>query len=272
MLGSALCFTVMGIFVHESARQGIPPAEITFVRFAFGLGTLVLLSLSGRIRIRVGNPKLLMARGGFGAVAILFFHSALSRTSLSNANLLNQTCTLWSALFAYLFLQEHANLKTMASLVLAAAGVALVTGGNFLHLSAGDTYGVISGLCGGAAITIIRQLRRSGGESAWSVFFFLCAVGAPLAGVLMLRDAQVPSVRALTPLLLVAIAGTAAQLLLTYSYKYLPTARAGTLSLSNVALYAWAGYALFGESLTPGGIAGSLLVLASCVYVASQQA
>src|SRR5438876_8939935 len=63
MLLSSLLFATMGVLVKTAARDDIPAAESTFVRFAAGLITVRLLARGGVIRVGFHRRTLLFVRG-----------------------------------------------------------------------------------------------------------------------------------------------------------------------------------------------------------------
>src|SRR2546423_5385024 len=65
MLLSSLLFASMGVLVKTAARGGIPAAESTFVRFAAGLMTVLVLAQRRVIPVRFQRRGLLLVWGHF---------------------------------------------------------------------------------------------------------------------------------------------------------------------------------------------------------------
>ena len=168
MLLSALLFALMGALVKSAARDHVPAAETTFLRFAVGLATCVLLDRAGIIRLEFHRKGLLVVRGLFGGVSALLFFLAVAHTTLARATLLSNTFVIFSALFSALFLRERLRPGGMVALAVAVAGVAVVTGTRFSEVNPGDAVALLGGLLGGIAVTSIRELRKT--ESFYAIF------------------------------------------------------------------------------------------------------
>jgi drug/metabolite transporter (DMT)-like permease len=270
MLLSALLFAGMGALVKLARQGGVPAAESTFVRFAVGLATCLLLARAGVIRLEFRRWPLLAVRGLFGSVsALLFFHS-LTMTDLARATLLCHTYVIFSALFSVVILRERLRGGGLMALAAAMLGVALVTGARLSDIGPGEAAGLLSGLLGGVAITSIRELRKT--ETAYSIFavFCLCGIGTSL---LMVQEPwKVPRGTALWALTGVAAMATAGQLLMTAAYRYCSVAVGGLLSLVTVVLSALVGLLFFSEALRHETVAGAALILGAAAYLTLSEA
>jgi drug/metabolite transporter (DMT)-like permease len=120
---------------------------------------------------------------------------------------------------------------------------------------------------GGAAVTVVRNLRRAGRESPWAILFYLSFIGS-LASLLIAPGTWVlPRGGVWGLLLLLGIAGTVGQALLTYAYRWCTTTQGGILSLLVVPISTLLGVLFLGERLSLSDGIGAALVLLSCVYV-----
>jgi drug/metabolite transporter (DMT)-like permease len=265
MLLSALLFAVMSGLVKYAARDHVPAAETTFLRFAVGLGTCVLLARTGIIRLEFHRKGLLVVRGLFGGVSALLFFLALASTSLARATLLSNTYVIFSALFSALFLRERLRPGGGVALVVAVAGVAVVTGTRFAEVNSGDAVALLGGLLGGIAVTSIRELRKT--ESAYAIFASFCAFGAIASGLMARRTWVVPHGAALWALASVAILATVGQLLMTAAFRYCSVTLGGLLSLLTVILAPIVGLAFFAEHVNGQTLIGGGLVLGAAAYL-----
>ena len=175
MLFSSLCFAVMAFFAKLTGGR-VPGAEISFFRFAVGIGAALILAASGRISLRAGRKDLLIARGVFGGGSILLLFLALSRGSLTNITVLNNTYPIFATLAAALFLREGIGWATGASMAVTWAGVWLLVHPDFQHLRWPELMSLASAILAGGAVVAVRELRRRG-EPSWTVYFYLSLFG-----------------------------------------------------------------------------------------------
>jgi drug/metabolite transporter (DMT)-like permease len=255
----------------KALGQTLPAAQITLFRFVFG--TLVMLPLLRHPRAQLlGHDRWsLVWRGVSGGLAVYFFFLSIHHTALTHAVLLNYTSIIFAPLCSALTLRERLHGRAVAAILTAVCGIVLITRPEFGALRIGDLYGLLSGMMAGTAITTIRKLRRT--ETAWSIFFYFSWIGIPLS---LLFGLSQPMTWGLSPgvwglLLGMACSSVAAQILLTYSYKYLRTSEGVLMSLSQIVYTAFAGALLFGEALTFSTLLGGALVLGAAIWLTITQ-
>jgi drug/metabolite transporter (DMT)-like permease len=270
MFLSALLFAVMGICTKAAhghiAGRPLPASEVTLIRFVFGF--LVMLPLHGKAGINLlGTDRIGLAiRGLSGAFAVTFYFLSLHGTSIAHAMLLNYTSIVFAPLLAATFLKESFTLRAAGAITIALAGIVLVCRPMGGGANLGDVYGLLSGLLAGSAITSIRRLRRT--ESAWSVFFYLCLVGMPVAAIACLfQPVVLPTAVGWLILAGMGASSVAGQLLMTYGYRYVNAAEGGLISLSQLLYSVAAGAMWFGEPLQPATLLGGGLILCSTFWM-----
>lgn len=270
IIGSSVAFALMN-FVVKLASASVPSGEITFARFLFGTAFLGALGWSGTLDIRARNHRLLITRGVLGSCAILLLFASISLTRLTNAIALANTYVLFGALFSFLFLAEGFGLRVVVSLATALVGAGFILRPDLGLWQLGDLLALAHGVMGGAAITVVRSLRRAGHESPWAILFYLSVVGTLASLLTGPGDWVLPSFPALLLLLALGVLGTLGQALLTYAYRWCTTAQGGILSLLVVPISTGLGVAFLGERLTPWDWIGTTLILLSSVYVVTER-
>lgn len=257
---SSLFFGLMAVVTRLLAGQ-VPAAQVATLRFGVGVaGCLVLFALQRRLP-RLTQWKMLLARGGFGGLAVITYFYAIERLGAAPATVLNYSSPIYSALFAAWFLGERSTPARRLGLVLATAGAVLVTFStgsiaNPFVPDVGAVAGVFSALAGGAAITAVRKLRDD--TDALTVFFAFCLVGFFVCLPIGLLDW-----RPLTPdtaglCLAIGVLAIAGQLLFTYGMGF-TTATIGSATTQLVPAIAWAlSLGWLGEPVTLLGVLGAL--------------
>lgn len=272
MLGSSLLFAIMAYFVKKATMAGVPGAEVALIRFSFGLLTAICLGATGRINLRSSRKLLLVARGVFGGGAIILYFLALQNGTVTHGTILNNTYPIFAAVVAAVLLKE--KMKWSVGLCLVTTWIGL---GMLIHPEPGlfrfsDFLALCSGILGGIAVTIVRQLRRDG-ESAWSIFFYLSLFGWLASLMIALKDWVAPEPFAWVYMLLAAGLGMVAQVMMTSAYKYCQTAVGGILSMTTMVFSTFFGLTFLGERLLRIEAVGAVVVVlgsAWAVYEANR--
>jgi len=262
------------------AAARLSGGEVAFLRFAFMLLPLLAVPRLARRAVEFQRLDLLIYRGVFGGLAVLLYFLAMAHIPVGVATLLTYTAPVFSVTFAALFLGERADRRLLVPLVAALVGMALAAGGagaggtagaggGFLSLGRWEVVGMVSAVFSGAALAAIRAARRT--ESSWSVYgsFSLCGLlsTAPFA----LAGFQRPTPREWLLLLGVGLSSVAAQLLMTYAYRWATNLEAGVLSQLTPALSILFGAVFLGDRPTPLQVGGMLLTLAGVIGVVAMQ-
>lgn len=267
MFLSSLAFSFMNLLA-KAVSQEIPPAEVTFFRFLVGILSLRLLAYGGWVDLTPKDRRWLIVRGLLGTGAILFLYMAIANTSLTNAILLGNTYVLFSVIFGVWFLKERAGWDLWVSLLLAFAGVLLISKPEVGEgLRRGDLYALISGVLGGAAINATRFLRHQGGESAVSILYYFSIIGCLISSIVMVPHLVIPNPLEGVYLLGLGLLAAFGQLLMTYAYKYVDVGVGSLLSLTTI-LFSIAGASLiFHETPSLLTLLGGVLILAPALYI-----
>ncbi len=257
---SSLAFALMAT-VAKAASVRLPGPQVAFVRFLFGLGACAAISL--RRPLRPQNRIGLFWRGVFGGSAVLLYFVTIEHLPVGIATLLNYTAPVFTAVWAALFLGEPLDSASVAALATATAGVVLVS----LGVSRGSPLGAahwivvggLSAVLSGAAVAVIRQVRKTDG--AWEIFAAFCAAGALITGVPAVRGWIAPSPREWWLLAAVGATAVVAQMGLTWSMRYVRAAPAGIVQqLTPVGALAL-GWLVYGDRISPLSALGAALAL-----------
>ena len=272
MLASNVLFGLLPITVKWANHDGYGAAQVTFFRFCVSLLGVVVLAGVGGQKLQVTKLEPLLWRGFFGGLAVLIYFVTLELTTAAKATLLHYTYTIWANVYAVALGRSRPPRGFGGILALALVGLWLVLGVRLDRLVFGDAVGVLSGMTGGAAVLAIKEARRT--ENAVSTFAVFALSGWIFAGITLLVGprAGFPAFghwtsidgRGFTVLLAMGVLSTAGQLLFTQGYGYTSLAMGTVLSLLVPVLAALFGWLLLEESLTPGLLSGTALVLVAC--------
>jgi drug/metabolite transporter (DMT)-like permease len=257
---SSLVFAVMAVIAKAAAAR-LPGPQVAFVRFLFGLAACALVSLRRPLRPR--NTMGLVWRGVFGGSAVLCYFLTIEHLPVGIATLLNYTAPVFTAVWAALFLGESLDAISVAALALATSGVALVSLGTSNSMQAGVggwlAVGALSALLSGAAVAVIRQVRKTDGT--WEIFASFCAAGALITGVPAVRGWIAPSPREWWLLAGVGGASVVAQMGLTWAMRYVRAGPAGIIQQLTPVGALLLGWLVYGDRVPPLSMLGAVLAL-----------
>jgi drug/metabolite transporter (DMT)-like permease len=263
---SAAFFGVMA-FAAKLAARGLSGGEVAFFRFVFM--TLVVLLVPSAVRKAVTFQRLdlLFYRGVFGGTAVLLYFLAIAHIPVGIATLLNYSSPVFSVAFAAGFLGERVHPRLLLPAVAALAGLVLSAGGGGQGIRFGrwEALGLLSAVLSGAAVAAIRAARRT--EGSWAVFGSFTLFGLLASAPFGIVGFRPPSLREWLLLAVVGACSVAAQLLMTYSYRWVTNLQAGVLYQLTVVLSLALGVLFLGDRLSPVQIFGVLLTLSGVVGV-----
>jgi drug/metabolite transporter (DMT)-like permease len=272
LVASALMFGAMA-FTAKLAAARLSGPQVAMIRFAVGLLPLLLVPNIRRTALNYQRLDLLLIRGFFGGLAVLFYFICIQHSSVGVATLLNYTAPIYSGLFSMIFIGEHFSAKVLIPLPIALLGVFLVVHaharpGEVLGFRRWEVIGALSAVCSGAAVTAIRAARR--GESSWSIYGSFCLLGLLTTmpqGIMSWRNPSLDEWWALGAMSLLAIG---AQLTMTFSLRWVDAMTVGVISqlavLVSMVLAAIfinepiTTMAAIGAALSIGGVAGVTFV------------
>ena len=269
----AFWFSVMAVLVKVAGRH-LPSQQIVLVR---GVVTLVL-STALVLRAGVspwgtpGKRGLLVLRGTFGFAALSFFYTSLTHLPLAEANLIQYTNPVFTALLAAWLLGERMGRREVMCVVASLCGVALVVrpsallGGAPSVVSPHAALVALAGaLCSAMAYVTIRRIK---GEHPLVIVFFFPLVTVPATLPFALPGWVWPTRVEWLVLAGIGVATQIAQVNMTRGLQLERAGRATAVAYLQVVFAAVWGIAFFGERLDGWLIAGAALVLGSTVVLA----
>jgi len=266
---SAVLFAVMAAATKMAAAR-LSGAEIAMVRFAIMLVPLLVIPGVARRALDFRRTDLLFYRGFFGGTAVLLYFMAIAHIPLGLATLLNFSSPIFSVIFASIFLGERVDRRLLLPTAVALVGMVLATGGDaapgeLLDIGVWEAAGLASAVLAGAAVTAIRAARRS--EGSWSIYASFSLFGLLATAPFGVAVFQPPSAREWVFLAVVGASSVAAQLLMTYAYRWVTNLQAGATLQLTVVLALVFGALFLGDELTRRQLSGCALTIVGVVSV-----
>ena len=269
MVAAATLFGAMA-FAAKLASTRLSGAEVAMIRFATGLIPILLVPAWRRKALTFQRLDLLFYRGVFGGLAVLCYFIAIAHINVGVATLLNYTAPLFSGLLSVYFLREDISAKVLIPTPVALLGVFLVVQahakpGDVLGFGKWELVGLASAVFSGAAVTAMRAARR--GENSFAVYTSFCLLGTILTAPLALYSWKNPTGEEWMSLALTSIFAIGAQLLLTFSLRWVDAMTVGVISQLAVVVAMILGATLLGEKITLMALAGAALTIGGVVGV-----
>lgn len=274
MLLAAVCIGLQAYFVKlASASTG--PAEIALLRFVASYLIVRAAMAAGWITINLVNWKGVAIRAILGGTGNLLYFYAIARTDLSHAIVLLYTYPIFASLYDHWWQSRSGGgsgptLPAMAALLASFAGIGLIVDPSLDSFHPGDLPALLSGMLVGGAIVSLKESRKT--DSAWTIFHYFNITGMALSLPLAIGHWSAPPAASLVPLTGVVLFSLLGQMGMTVAYRYISTAEGGVLSTTGAVVGTGLGLLLLHEAATPGFLTGSLLIIASGIYLTRRTA
>lgn len=266
LLLAELCFALATVFAKFVTQHSeIPPVEITFFRFFFGIFFAYYALKKAGATFIPNNTKFVIWRGILNTLAVILFFTAVKHTTVTNANMLNMTYPIFIFMFLPFFGTEKIKPIQILYLVLSITGVYMVIQPNFSHLLYGDIIGLLSGIVGGLSVITLRKARET--ESTALIIFYLMAIGTFINGVLLCTIWQTPTLVQAIYITLSGLFGLAGQICITSGYKFIEANKGSIISSSRIIFAVMLGVLFFNDHLNLELIIGGLFILFSVIQL-----
>lgn len=277
MLLASFTFAIMGAFA-KLASLSMPSLEVVFFRNIAGVILIGLAVMKKPMVQKGGRPYLLFFRGFMGFSALLAFFYNIANIPLGDAMTYSKTSPIFTAIFAFLFLQEKLSLKGWGAVFIGFIGILFITEPSGVGFTKYDALGIFSGVGAALAYTSIRELKSYYDTRAIVLSFMLTGTIGPIILFFISPYVQMPELDFLLGefvmpqgivwvyVLAMGIFATISQLLMTKAYGETKAGIVGAVSYSNILFSILVGV-LLGDALpslmTSFGIL--LIVLAGIV-------
>jgi drug/metabolite transporter (DMT)-like permease len=282
MLLASLLFAFMGAAAKELS-DSMSSVEVVFFRNVFGVIFILISIYNSPLKQLGGKFWLLIFRGVAGFVALLFFFYNISIISLGEAMTFSKTSTIFTAVFAYLFLNEKLGFKGWLGVFIGFIGILFITEFDGSSLEKSDYLGILSGVGAALAYTSVRELRNYYDTRAIVLSFMSIGTIVPILLMIigsyysnpnldfMLGTFVIPEINDWFYIILLGIFSTYAQIYMTKAYSFAKAGIIGTISYSNIVFSIILGLIL-GDSFPSVLIVfGILLIVLSGFLVSSKK-
>jgi drug/metabolite transporter (DMT)-like permease len=215
-----------------------------------------------------------------GFLALLAFFYNIAHISLGDAMTFSKTSTIFTAIFAWMFLKEKLTLKAWGAIGIGFVGIVMITQPSGIGFSKYDLLGIFSGIGAALAYTSIRELKKFYDTRAIVLSFMGVGTAGPILLFLlssyitipeldfMLGEFVMPSGVVWFYVLGMGLFATLSQVLMTKAYSQTQAGIVATVSYMNIPFSIAVGVML-GDSLPSIAVTfGIVLIILSGIMVA----
>jgi len=159
MLIASFTFAIMGAFAKLSS-ESMSSLEVVFFRNIAGVILIGIAVMKKPMTHKGGKPWLLFFRGFMGFSALLAFFYNIAHIPLGDAMTFSKTSPIFTAIFAWMFLNEKLSVKAWGAVGIGFIGILFITQPTGMGFSKYDMLGIFSGIGAALAYTSIRELRN----------------------------------------------------------------------------------------------------------------
>ena len=282
MLFASLMFACMGAFAKELS-DSMSSLEVVFFRNVFGVLLILISIYKTPLKQKGGKPWLLIFRGLAGFIALLFFFYNIANIPLGEAMTFSKTSTIFSAIFAYIFVKEKLGFRGWLGVFVGFFGILFITKFDGSALDKTDWLGILCGVGAGLAYTSIRELRKYyDGRTIVLSFMGIGTIG-PIV-LMLISEIYVNSTydyifaKFIMPknndwfnIVCLGIFATLAQIYMTKAYSVAKAGIIGTISYANIAFSIFIGLFLGDKFPDIWIILGITLIVISGFFVSSKK-
>lgn len=272
MLMAMACFSAMNIVIRLLSHE-LPSTQMVLLRNVFSLILIVAWEIGLRRKIptfKTSRMKGHFWRASVGIVAMELWFHAITLLPLTLATALSFTTPIFSTIIAIIFLREKAGIRRWSAIVIGFIGVLIILRPGTSGISADALFVIASSTMMAVAGVLVKTLSRT--EPPETIVFYMALFMIPWSIPLAIPNWTPPSAHSLWLVVLIAFFSTGAHLLMARAYRRADMVMLMPFDFSRLVFTSIFAYILFGETLDSPTVCGSLLIVASTVYIAHREA
>ncbi|MEO0332699.1 MAG: DMT family transporter [Bacteroidota bacterium] len=261
MLLATFLFACMNVLVKLVSH--IPAVEVVFFRSLISLVMSYTALRAQGVNMWGNNHKWLIARGAFGAVALVLYFTLLQDIPLATAITLQFLSPIATAILGMLMLREKIWTWQWFFFLITFLGMLVISGFEARIEPVHLLMGVIAAFGSGMAYTIIRKLNHS--EHPLVIVLYFPLVTLPITGILSAFQWVIPQGMDWLVLLGIGVLTQFAQYFMTKSYQAEEVSKVANLNYLSIIYALLFGFFFFGETFNVLTYLGMTLVIAGVV-------
>jgi drug/metabolite transporter (DMT)-like permease len=272
MLFSMALFAAMSSIIRLLSFE-MPPGEIVLLRNLMSLPIILLWTSwlqRGLPRFPTERMKSHFWRATVGIISMELWFYSLSIMPLTLATALSFTTPIFSTIFAILFLGEKAGIRRWSAIATGFAGMLIIIRPDVSGISPAAAFVLTASAMMAVAGVLVKTLTRT--EPPETIVFYMALFMIPWSVIPAWFEWQPFTPYQLWLCFLIALLSTVAHLSLTRAFMRADMVALMPLDFTRLIFVAIFAYFLFGETLDASTVIGSLVIVASTIYIARREA
>lgn len=266
ILGAALCFALMNLFVNAAGE--LPTMQKVFFRNAIATLVAFVVLLFDKQKFRIHGKDCILwlfLRALIGFIGVVLNFYAIDRlSSISDASILNKLSPFFAILFSVFLLKEKPKIVEIIFVLIAFAGAMCVVNPRFDYSVLPAVAGFCSGACAGFAYTCVRILGKKGERGMMTVFVF--SAFSSLVSLPFTIATYVPMTAwQWISLLLAGASASGGQFFITAAYRQAPAKEIAVFDYAQVLFAALLGFFFLEQIPSVLSIAGYCIIVFAAV-------
>lgn len=263
-----------GFVSQATAMDEVGP--LWFVSLRFGVAALVVLPFAIWEGARATKPLSRHSMTGFLFIGLALFGGAATQqlglltTTVTNSGFLTGLYVIFVPIMVVVFMRRRPHWIIWPAAVTAVAGIYLLSGGDLAGLTTGDLLTVVCALFWGVQVLLV-DIHASGSNRPMALSvtqFAICALGGLVLGMILEPITLEQIIAVLPEVLYSGILSSGIAFTLQVVAQRYTTAPQAAIFLASEALFAaLAGAIMLGETISPVGYAGCLMLFTAMLAV-----
>ncbi len=269
VVGAMLCFSAMDVVIKMLADdRSYGPAQILVWRNVVALLPVALyVRLGPGLRsLKTSNKRLHFLRSQLTALAFISFTMALKKMKLADATAVSFAAPLIITALSVPLLREHVGVHRWSAVLVGFVGVMITLRPGAGVFLGGGMFALAAAVFYAGAMIVGRILSRS--EPSSTIVFYNIVGSSLIPFVAVVATGlALPAIEHLHLFVLVGLIGSAGQVALTQAYRFAP---ASVIAPFDYTALLWAtglGYIFWRELPDRLVVLGSVIVIASGLYI-----
>lgn len=265
----SLCFSVV-MTLAKKIGSDVPGATLVFFRLAIGLIFAMPIFMAqglGRV-MKTQTIGLHFIRAAVVSCSMGCTYYTYRNLPLADAAAIGQTGPLFTTLLAVLLLRESMTLLKWLAMLVGYMGVLFIVKPGVVEYNSAIFVALAGNLLAGLAIVMAKTLSKD--NSSQTILFYGTVGTLVLASIHAFFYWQTPSTKDCIFLVLIGISGMASQYCYLQALKYAPASFVTPFEYTRLCVTIPIGMVVFHETPDVYSIVGSLIILASIIFIVRQ--
>lgn len=274
MLGAMFCLSAMNVALRMlSGEDGLHSTQIVVFRHIWSILIILVWAMCLKMQIsdfRSNRLKGHFWRATFGIMAMQMWFYSISIMSINLATALSFTTPIFSTILAIIFLGEKAGIRRWAAIVTGFIGMLIILRPDVDGISNAGWIVIAASLLMAGSGVMVKSLTSS--ESAETIVFYMSVFMLVWSVPIAIPFWQPFTVPQLGMAFIIALCSTAAHLFMARAFMRAELVKLMPLDFTRLVFTAILAYIFFGETIDSQTICGSLVIVASAVYIGHREA